>query len=84
MSTFEIIAGSVLALCCIFIIILVIKQDNKGSGLSGAISGGDAGYLGKIKNTADEKMASLTKYLAIALFLITLTVDIVALASGNK
>lgn len=82
MQIYEIIGGSVLMLACVLLIVMVLLQDNKGSGLSGAISGGDAGGMlqrGRGR-TRDDRLASITKVLAIVLFAVTLIVDIVALA----
>lgn len=81
MQLYEYLAGSVLILACLSIIILVLLQDNKGSGLSGAISGGDAsGMMQRGRTRArDEKLAKITKVLAVVLFVVTLVVDVVSL-----
>lgn len=81
MQIYEIIAGSVLMLACILLIIVVLMQDNKGSGLSGAIGGGEAGGIlqrGRGRSR-DEKLAKITKILAIVLFVVVLVVDMLSL-----
>lgn len=81
MQIYEIIGGSVLMLACVFLIISVLFQENKGNGLSGAISGGDVGgMLSRGRGRArDEKLAKITRVLAIVLFVVTLVVDILSL-----
>lgn len=81
MHVYEIIAGSVLMLACILLIIVVLLQDNKGNGLSGAIGGGESGGIlqrgrGRMR---DEKLAKITKILAIVLFAVVLVVDLLSL-----
>lgn len=80
LKVYEVVGGAVLMFTCILIIILVLLQDNKGSGLSGAISGGDAGgMLQRGRGRArDEKRAKLTRILAIVLFVVVLAVDVIA------
>lgn len=83
MSTIEIIAGCTLILCSIIIVIAVSMQSNKGSGLTTAIMGGsDNSYRGKGKST-DAKLATLTKWLAGILFIVTIAVNIIALVFNN-
>lgn len=85
MDILEIIAGAVLIFSSLLIILLVTIQDNKGSGLSSAISGGDLG--GMMSRAADksrnEKLGNITKILAIVFFAITLAVDIFVLISAK-
>lgn len=85
MSVLEYIAGGALIVCSLAIIFFVLLQDNKGSGLSGAISGGDIGGMmaqrgGRDKN---EKLVKITKICAVFFFVVTIAVDIVAIIVTN-
>ena len=54
------------------LIAIVMFQSGKESGLSGAITGGSDNYMGKGKsNTMDAKLASWTKWIALAWILLT-------------
>ncbi|MEA4912938.1 MAG: preprotein translocase subunit SecG [Oscillospiraceae bacterium] len=81
MSVIEIVAGSLLLLCSIFIILAVMLQSGKGDGISGAImGGGDYGIRDKGKDS-DAKLARLTKILAVVFFIVTLGVNIISLTA---
>ncbi len=81
MSAIEIIAGILLIVSCVLIIVLVMLQSSKGSGLSGAIGGGAyADARGKTKAN-EAKLAKLTKVFAVIFFVITLAVNIVTLVA---
>lgn len=79
MTTLEIVAGSFLILCCIIIVIAVSLQSSKGGGLTSAIMGGDGPGARERGKTSDAKLATLTKWLAILFFVVTLAVNILAL-----
>lgn len=54
----------ILLLICALISVVVLLQDSKSSGLSGAISGGAETYFGKNKaRTMEGKLETLTKIL---------------------
>ena len=75
MSVLTIIAGVLLALCCICVIVVVTVQNKSGSGLSGAIMGGDAaGFSDGRDNNA--KLTKLTKVLAGALLVLTMALSL--------
>ena len=60
-------------LLAIFLIAVVLLQEGKTSGLSGAISGGADTFLSKNKAKSwDAKLARYTKWVAIAFVLLTL------------
>lgn len=83
MSTIEIVAGALLIASSIMIIIIVTLQSNKGSGLTTAIMGGaDNSYRGRGKDS-DAKLATLTKWLAGILFVVTIAVNIIATIYNN-
>ena len=61
----------------IFLIIVVLLQESRSAGLSGAISGGADTFFGKSKGrTMEQKLVKLTKISAIAFFILTLGVTI--------
>lgn len=73
MNIFEIISGVVLILTCLLIVVVVLKQESKGRGLSGAIMGGanmNEDMRGRMTNNA--KWAMVTRYAAIVLFVLTI------------
>lgn len=75
----EIILTVVEVLVSIALVAVVLLQSGKEAGLSGAISGGNAEtYLGKNKaGSLDQKLASWTKWIALAWVLLTLGLCII-------
>ena len=66
------------ALCSLAVILVVMFQSGKESGLSGAISGGSDTYMGKNKSSSlDKKLAASTKWIAAAWILLTLSLHLV-------
>ena len=78
MGILEIIAGVLLVLCGVVIIMLVMSQQAKTSGMS-AMTGGSDVYGEMQSRTADAKLAKLTKYAGIAFFVLTIAVSAMAL-----
>ena len=78
MGILEIIAGVLLILCGVVIIMLVMSQQAKSSGMS-AMTGGSDVYGEMQSRTADAKLANLTKYAAIAFFVLSIAVSAIAL-----
>ena len=65
-------------LCCIFLIVVVLFQSGKRSGLSGAIAGGADTFMTKTKaKTWDARLAKMTKWVAIVFVLMTLILNII-------
>ena len=57
-------------------ILIVLFQSGKESGLSGALSGNTDTYLGRAKNAGlDKKLAAATKWVALAWILLTLSLS---------
>ena len=55
------------------LILIVLFQSGKESGLSGALSGNTDTYLGRSKNASlDKKLAAATKWVALAWLSLTL------------
>ena len=59
-------------LCGLFLIVIIMLQSGKSSGLSGAIAGSSDSYSFKAKSkTWDAKFARWTKWVALAFVLLT-------------
>lgn len=59
------------------LIVIILLQTGKESGL-GAISGSSDTYMGKTKgSTLDQKLASATKWIALAWVLLTLSLHLI-------
>ena len=77
LSALQYVLGAVLIILAIFLIIVVLLQESRSAGLSGAISGGADTFFGKSKGrTMEQKLVKLTKISAIAFFILTLGVTI--------
>lgn len=73
MEPLEIILGIFILLTSILIVILVLLQEGKQQGLSGAIAGGAETFFGKSKGrTMEQKLVKATRILAIVFFVLTL------------
>lgn len=72
------IALSILhVLSCLFLIVVVLLQSGKRSGLSGAIAGGADTFMTKAKaKTWDARLAKMTKWVAIVFVLMTLALNL--------
>lgn len=65
-------------LCGLILIAVVMLQSGKSAGLSGAISGAADTFLSKNKaKSVDAKLAKMTKWVAIAFMLLTLSLCII-------
>lgn len=64
-------------LTCLFLIIVVLLQSGKRSGLSGAIAGGADTFMTKAKAaTLDGKLAKMTKWVGLAFVILTLVLNL--------
>ena len=64
-------------LVCIFLTIVVLMQESKQNGLSGAISGAADTYWGKNKGRSMEgKLVTITKVLAVLFVVIAIILNI--------
>ena len=78
MQVVRIILTVLEVIASIGLIVVVLLQSGKEAGLSGAIAGGADTYLGKNKgSTLDQKLASATKWIALAWILLTLSLSLV-------
>ena len=80
MAVHEIILGIVLILLSVAIIVLVLLQESKSAGLSGAIAGGAETFFGKNKSrTMESKLVLITKIIDISFFVLALVATLLLL-----
>lgn len=78
----EIIIGVLIGLLALLIIAIILLQQGRRAGISGAIAGGADSFLSKTKaRTMDAKLARITKYFAIAFFVLLIAANVLALYS---
>ena len=66
------------AICSLTLIVIILLQSGKESGLSGALSGTSNSYLSKNKNGGlDQILATSTKWVALVWILLTLALSLV-------
>ena len=67
MGVLETILVVLETICSLALIVVVLLQSGKESGLSGALTGGSESYLSKNKRgSLDQMLASSTKWLCVA------------------
>ena len=80
MQWYEIVVGIVLIITSLALITIVLLQESRTQGLSGAIAGGVDTFLGKGKSkTTEQKLVKITKILAIAFFVLALVSTLIVL-----
>ena len=86
MSVLEIIFGVSLLIAGFFLIFVVLLQEGKDNGLSGAIQGGSSeSFLNTGGNrTKDARLKRATTFFAIVFFLIVIATKILAIVSKSK
>ena len=73
MSVWQYIIGAVIIVVSVLLVVLVLMQESRSAGLSGAIAGGADTFFGKGKGKSmEKKLEKGTKILAIAFFVLTL------------
>jgi preprotein translocase subunit SecG len=76
-DTLRIVLMGIFILVCIFLTIVVLMQESKQNGLSGAISGAADTYWGKNKGRSMEgKLVTITKVLAVLFVVIAIILNI--------
>ena len=76
-DTFRVLLMGLFILVCIAITIVVLMQESKQTGLSGAISGAADTYWGKNKGRSMEgKLVTITKVLVVLFFVIAVVLNI--------
>ena len=77
MDVFKTIVIILEALASLALIVVVLLQSGKEAGLSGALTGASETYLNKNKKgNMDQKLASSTKWIALAWVLLTLALSL--------
>ncbi len=80
MQWYEIVLGVVLIITSLALVALVLLQEGRQQGLSGAIAGGAETFLGKSKGkTIEQKLVKLTKVFAVVFFVLSLVATLVVL-----
>lgn len=80
MNPYEIVLGIVLILTSVLLTAIVLFQEGRSAGLSGAIAGGAEQFLGKNKGkTIEQKLVKITKVLAGLFFVLALVANLVFL-----
>lgn len=73
MSASQIILGIVMLLTSLALVAIVLLQEGRQAGLSGAIAGGAESFLGKNKSkTIEQKLVKITRVLAVLFFVISI------------
>lgn len=77
MDALKLIIQIIYILICIALTFIVLKQEGKGSGLSGALTGSGETYWSKNKGRSIEgTMERVTKYLAAAFIIISVVLNL--------
>ena len=80
MAWYEIVLGIVLIITSLALVAIVLLQEGRQAGLSGAIAGGAETFLGKSKSkTIEQKLVKITKVLAVVFFVLSLVSTLVVL-----
>ncbi len=80
MAWYEIVLGIVLIITSLALVAIVLLQEGRQAGLSGAIAGGAETFLGKGKSkTVEQKLVKITKVLAVVFFVLSLVSTLVVL-----
>ncbi len=80
MAWYEIVLGVVLIITSLALVAMVLLQEGRQQGLSGAIAGGADTFLGKSKSkTVEQKLVKITKILAVVFFVLSLVSTLVVL-----
>ena len=81
MGVLKVILTIVFVVVCIALIAIVLLQEGKSAGLTGAISGAAETYWGKNKARSMEgKLDTITKVLAISFMVLTVLLNLGVLA----
>ena len=73
MAWYEILIGVLVIVISLIIVAIVLMQQSRQAGLSGAIAGGSDTFFGKNKSrTIDAKLAKYTKIISVVFFAISL------------
>lgn len=77
MTAIQYVLGALLIVLALVLIVSVLLQESRSAGLSGAISGGADTFFGKSKGkTIEQKLAKITKFVAVGFFLLALGISV--------
>lgn len=80
MAWYAILLGVLLIVTSLTIIIVVLMQESRSQGLSGAIAGGAETFFGKNKGrTIEQKLVKITKVCAVIFFVLSLVSTLIVL-----
>lgn len=80
MAWYAILLGVLLIVTSLAIIIVVLMQESRSQGLSGAIAGGAETFFGKNKGrTIEQKLVKITKICAVIFFVLSLVSTLIVL-----
>ena len=78
METVKLIVTIAEVVASVLLILVVLLQSGKESGLSGALAGNSDSYMNKSgKGGLDKKLASATKWIALVWILLTLALTLI-------
>ncbi len=78
MDLLRVIITIIYVIMCIALVIIVLMQEGKSAGLSGAISGVADTYWGKNRGRSMEgALEKLTKYLAIGFIILSVVLNVI-------
>ena len=77
METVKLILTIIQLIAGLGLIVIIMLQSGKGSGLSGAIGGGNDSYSFKAKaKTMDAKLTKMTKWVALVFVVLTFVLNL--------
>lgn len=84
MSILEIISGVLLILSCLVLIVIVLRQEAKGQGLSSVITGGGADMMGGEgrSRSKEARQVRMTQIATVILFVVTVAVNFISALSN--
>ncbi len=78
MSGLSLVFTIIQLLACLFLIVVVLMQSGKSSGLSGAVAGAAETFFSKGKaKTLDATLAKMTKWVALGFVVLTLVLHLI-------
>lgn len=80
MEWYEIVLGIVMLVTSLALVVIVLLQEGRAAGLSGAIAGGADTFLGKNKGkTIEQKLVKITKVLSTIFFVVSVAATLIVL-----
>ena len=77
MTAIQYVLAIVLIILCVAIVAVVLMQESRSAGLSGAIAGGADTFFGKGKGKSmEKKLEKITKIFAVVFFVLTLGITV--------